>query len=99
MSDGTRRPLAPLSIVTLSATSATSDEQLVASWVASLNSKHTRRNFEATADRFLRLLGVPLCHATIEDVRAALTAITDGMAASSARQSVLRVKSLLSYGH
>src|SRR5262245_5390699 len=37
--------------------------------------------------------------ATVEDVRDALTAITAGLAPSSVRQVVLRVKSLLSYGH
>jgi integrase/recombinase XerD len=37
--------------------------------------------------------------ATVEDVRNALATITSGLAPSSARQVVLRVKSLLSYGH
>src|SRR5262249_62308794 len=52
-----------------------------------------------TASRFLAALGVPPRQATIEDVRKALTAITSGLAPTSARQIVLRVKSLLSYGH
>ena len=38
---------------------------------ASLNSDHTRRNFETTASRFLAALQVPLRSATVEDVRAA----------------------------
>ena len=83
----------------MTATSATTDKQLVASWVGSLNSAHSRRNFETTANRFLAALGKPLRRATVEDVREALTTITAELAASSARQAVLRVKSLLSYGH
>ena len=35
------------------ATSATTDEQLLESWLDSLNSPHSRRNFEQTARRFL----------------------------------------------
>jgi integrase/recombinase XerD len=90
---------APIAITTLAATSATTDEQLVASWVASLNSDHTRRNFETTANRFMAALGKPLRQVTVEDVRDALSSITAGLAATSARQIILRVKSLLSYGH
>ena len=56
-------------------------------------------DFKATADRFLAALRVPLRRATVEDVRQALTTITAELAPSSARQVVLRVKSLLSYGH
>src|SRR5262249_37934781 len=52
-----------------------------------------------TASRFLAALGVPPRQATVEDVREALTTITAGLAPTSARQIVLRVKSLLSYGH
>jgi len=37
--------------------------------------------------------------ATVEDVRQALETITAKLAPSSSRQVVLRVKSLLSYGH
>src|SRR5262249_17847179 len=48
---------------------------------------------------FLAALGAPMRRATVEDVRQALATITAGMASSSARQVVLRVKSLLSYGH
>jgi integrase/recombinase XerD len=67
--------------------------------VASLNSAHSRRNCAKTAQRFLAELGAPLRAATVEDVREALTAITSDLAPTSARQIVLRVKSLLSYGH
>jgi integrase/recombinase XerD len=71
----------------------------VASWIGNLRSEHSRTNFETTARRFLAALALPLRRATVEDVRQALEAITAGLAPSSVRQIVLRVKSLLSYGH
>ena len=37
--------------------------------------------------------------ATVEDVREALAKITEGLSDATAQQYVLRVKSLLSYGH
>jgi hypothetical protein len=69
------------------------------SWLDSLNSAHTRRNFEAIARRFLSSLAVDLREATVEDVREALRAVTTGSAESTARQYVLRIKSLLGYAH
>jgi site-specific recombinase XerD len=89
----------PVKIIAGRATRATTDEQLLASWVASLSSAHTRANFEVTARRFLGELPMGLRAATVEDVRDALARITQGMAESSARQYVLRVKSLLGYAH
>ena len=91
MSDDTPKLPAPIAIANLTATSATSDEQLVASWIANLRSEHSRTNFETTARRFLAALVVPLRGATAEDVRQALETITAGLASSSARQVVLRV--------
>ena len=44
-------------------------------------------------------LGVDLRSATVEDVRDAIEAITTGRSASTAKQYVLRVKTLLSYAH
>jgi len=99
MSDDTPKLPAPVAIASLVATSARSDEELVASWVANLRSEHSRTNFRTTADRFLAALGAPMRRATVENVRQALETITDGMAPSSKRQVFLRVKSLLSYGH
>jgi len=81
------------------ATSARSDQELVDSWLASMRSQHSRDNFATTAERFLAALGRPMREATVEDVRRALVTLTDGVAASSARQYVLRCKGLLSYGH
>jgi integrase/recombinase XerD len=72
---------------------------LIDSWVTSLNSEHSRRNFRKTADRFCAALPAGLRPATVEDVRAALEAITAGLKPASVRQYTLRVKSLLSYGH
>ena len=80
-------------------TRAESDTELVRSWVQSLSSPHTRRNFEKTALRFLEALQVGILKATIEDVREALTKITEGASDATAQQYVLRVKSLFSYGH
>ena len=99
MSDDTPRRPAQIAIASLAATSATNDEELVASWVANLGSEHTRKNFGTTAGRFLEALQVPLRSATVEDVRQALETLTAKHASSSARQVVLRIKSLLAYGH
>ena len=63
-----------LPITLVRATRAESDEALLKSWLRSLNSGHTLRNFETTARRFLA--GLPeggLRAATVEDVRDTLT--------------------------
>ena len=68
----------------------------------SLGSEHTRTCFRKTAADFVDALidlGVDLRSATVEDVRDAIEAITAGRSASTAKQYVLRVKSLLSYAH
>jgi integrase/recombinase XerD len=63
-------------------------------------SPHSRRNFEVTARRFLAELPTGgLRTATIEDVRDSLSRITVGVAETTGRQYVLRVKSLLAYAH
>ena len=96
--DLTKFPVPPR-IATLRGTRAKTDEQLLSSWLDSLNSPHTRRNFEVTARRFLAELPMGLRAAAIEDVRAALAKITHGVADTTARQYVLRAKSLLGYAH
>ena len=91
---------ANLPITLVKATRAESDETLVKSWLRSLNSPHTQRNFEVTARRFLA--GLPeggLRAATVEDVRDALASMSTGLSEASARQYVLRSKSLLGYAH
>jgi hypothetical protein len=75
------------------------DEQLLQSWLDSLNSPHTRRNFETTARRLLAELPMGLRSATVEDVRDALRKVTAGLAGTTASQYVLRAKSLLTYAH
>jgi len=63
------------------ATRAESDSQILESWLASLTSAHSRRNFEVTARRFLAELPAGgLRAATVEDVRDALGRITQGVA-------------------
>jgi integrase/recombinase XerD len=88
------QPLVPV------ATSAVDDWALLASWVERLASPHSRSNFAKTGERFLQALeanGTSLRSATVEHVSAALAEVTHSLAPSSARQYVLRCKSLLSY--
>jgi integrase/recombinase XerD len=88
------------SVVTLvRATRADTDEQLLVSWLESLGSSHSRRNFEQTARRFLAELPMGLRAATVEDVRDAMAKVARGLAETTARQYVLRIKSLLGYAH
>ncbi len=91
---------ANLPITLVRSTRAESDEALLKSWLRSLNSRHTQRNFEVTARRFLAELPEGgLRAATVEDVRDALTSMSAGLSEASARQYVLRIKSLLGYAH
>jgi integrase/recombinase XerD len=89
----------PAPIRLIRATRADTDEGLVKSWIASLGSRHSVRNFNTTARRFLEELPMGLRDATVEDVRDAMSRVTAGLKASSARQYVLRMKSLLGYAH
>jgi len=54
-----KRPTATLGVL-CRGTRADSDEQLLRSWLDSLNSPHTRRNFETTVRRFLAALPMSL---------------------------------------
>jgi integrase/recombinase XerD len=95
-------PDALTSVQVYAATKASNDAQLLDSWLKSMNSLHTRRNFSTTARRFLALLaetGCTLRTATIEDVRDALELLVAGLAKSSARQAILRCKSLMTFAH
>jgi integrase/recombinase XerD len=89
----------PLRIEVVKATRSETDEQLMQSWLKSLNSPHTRLNFEITARRFLDALPVGLRAATVEDARDALDKITHDRSDATRRQYVLRIKSLLGYAH
>jgi integrase/recombinase XerD len=87
-------------IVAAIGTRASTDEQLLESWLASLGSTHTRVNFETTARRFLAELPAGgIRAAKVEDVRDALEAVSRGLSDATARQYVLRIKSLLGYAH
>ena len=93
-------PPVPRVVSLVRATRAETDDQLLTSWLESLGSPHTRRNFEMTARRFLAELPTGgLRAATVEDVRDALAGVTSGLAETTARQYVLRIKSLLGYAH
>lgn len=81
------------------ATRASSDDELLASWLDSLGSPHSQRNFKVTAERFLNALGCGLRQAVVEDVRDAMKAVTSGTAPSTTRQYTLRIKAFLSYAH
>jgi integrase/recombinase XerD len=90
----------PQRIVAATSTRAENDEQLLESWLASLGSPHTQLNFETTARRFLaELPAAGIRAAKVEDVRDALNAISRGLSDTTARQYVLRIKSLLGYAH
>jgi integrase/recombinase XerD len=89
----------PHRIGVVRATRAETDEQLLQSWLKSLSSPHTRRNFETTARRVLAELPMGLRSASVEDVREALEKVTHGVGKTTRTQYVLRVKSLLGYAH
>jgi site-specific recombinase XerD len=91
--------VSPSQAQSLAATKADSDQKLLASWLDSSGSAHTRRAYNATGARFLAILACPLRSATVEDVRDALNTINTGRSAATSRQHTLRVKSLLSYAH
>lgn len=83
-------------------TRATTDLELVASWLAGLNSERSRANFATTAERLLAILaarGLTLRTAKVEDVREAVAELGAGKAPSSAVQYAQRVKSLFTYAH
>jgi integrase/recombinase XerD len=81
------------------ATRAENDKQLLQSWLKSLSSPHTRRNFETTARRVLAELPMGLRDATVEDVRTALENVTQSVGKATRQQYILRTKSMLGYAH
>ena len=89
----------PHRIGVVRATRAENDEQLLQSWLKSLSSPHTRRNFETTARRVLAEIPMGLRSATVEDVRDALEKVTSRVGKATRQQYVLRIKSLLGYAH
>lgn len=90
----------PVTIAALAVgTRATTDRELLASWVDGLTSAHSKRNFEATALRFLEALPNGLRDAKVEDVRRGIASLIEGRSAGTARQYVLRIKAFLGYGY
>src|SRR5262249_9659104 len=106
--EGQPAPSAPgevrrgIGIGIIKATRASSDRQLLDSWIKSMRSPHSRRACEVTGGRFIDLLakaGVDLRTATVEDVQDALEVLVADVKANSGRQYILRCKSLMSYAH
>jgi len=62
----------------------------MASWLDSLRSAHSRRDFAMTAQRFLAALPMGPRAATVEDMRDAISAATLGVSAATVRQYTLR---------
>jgi site-specific recombinase XerD len=81
------------------ATRATTDYQLLDTWIAEMGSEATRKNFERTVSQFLGALPMGLREAKLEDVREAIESITAGRADSTAKQYALRVKSFIGFAH
>ena len=98
MSNSTKLPV-PHRIAVVKATRAENDEQLLQSWLKSLSSPHTQRNFETTARRVLAELPMGLREATVEDVRTALENVTQTVGKATRQQYILRTKSPLGYAH
>jgi site-specific recombinase XerD len=85
-----------------SATRATSDDQLLESWLARYRSPNSRRAMSRIGGIYLDALaqkGLSLRTATIEDTRDAIGAMTDGMSESTVANYTRRIKSLISYAH
>jgi len=76
MTKGSTKLPVPHRIAVVRATRADNDEQLLQSWLKSLSSPHTQRNFETTARRVLAELPMGLREAAVEDVRTALGGIS-----------------------
>jgi len=72
---------------------------LLDSWIDSLESDHSKRNFRVTIERFLEALSGPLRQAVVEEVREAIGKVTVGTAPSTTRQYTLRIKAFLTYAH
>src|SRR5262245_35626956 len=95
--EGQPAPSAPvevrrgIGIGIIKATRASSDRQLLDSWIKSMRSPHSRRACEVTGGRFIDLLakaGVDLRTATVEDVQDALEVLVADVKANSGRQYI-----------
>ena len=75
---------------------ADSDREMVALWVGRHESRHTRRNYQRQAERFLAHVGQPLAVIRLGDVQG-YAASLDGLASASRANALAAVKSLLSF--
>jgi site-specific recombinase XerD len=75
---------------------ADSDAQLVALWIGSHASPHTRRNYQRQADRFLAFVGRPLALLRMADLQAYLATL-EGLAPATRANATAALKSLLSF--
>ena len=76
---------------------ADTDGQVVALWVRSSNSSHTRRARDEDARRFLGFVGKPLIGVTVGDLQTYAGELVGSDSTKSRRLN--NVKSLLSFGH
>lgn len=75
------------------------DAQLIQLWVHG-RSRHTRRYYQADAQRFLSFVSKPLVQATLADVQDFADSLeTSGLASSSCGRTISSVKSLLAFGN
>jgi integrase/recombinase XerD len=79
-------------------TRATSDEELLFSWLDDKNSPHTRRLYATTARQFLSFTSLPLEQVRLEDVQQWVRSLgMRGCSPHTIRVKVLCLKSLFSY--
>lgn len=75
------------------------DAQLIQLWVHG-RSRHTRRYYQADAQRFLSFVGKPLEQVTLSDVQDFADSLeTSALASSSCGRTISSVKSLLAFGN
>ncbi|MDX7953460.1 tyrosine-type recombinase/integrase [Lichenihabitans sp. Uapishka_5] len=77
---------------------AETDRQLVETWVARHESRHTQRNYRRQAERFLAGAGRPLREVRVSDVQAFLAGL-DGQASATRANAASAIKSLLSFAY
>ena len=77
---------------------AETDRQLVETWVARHESRHTQRNYRRQAERFLAVTGRTLREVRVSDVQAFLASL-DGQASATRANAASAIKSLLSFAY
>ena len=77
---------------------AETDRQLVETWVARHESRHTQRNYRRQAERFLAVANRPLREVRVSDVQAFLASL-EGQASATRANAASAIKSLLSFAY